>query len=154
MTSPACEVKVEVERTQSDALVENKLPDGSRVILDPTNETVIALTATAGAAWDACSRPTTLAGVTDSMQRSFDPGVTEELAEEAILQLQDKKLVKTSGASSQPTRRRFLATLGAAAVPLVVSLTIADQRAHDVLATSKPATSPCASVNPKCQPAT
>src|SRR5277367_1436051 len=145
---------MQVERTISDALVVSHLPDGSRVIVDPTNQTVHALNATAGAAWDACSGPTTLAGVTERMQRSFDSGVTSELAEEAILQLQDKKLLNTSGATSQATRRRFLATLGAAAVPLVVSLTIADQRAHDVLATSKPATSPCASVNPKCQPAT
>ena len=134
---------MEIERTQSNALVENKLPDGSRVIVDPTNETVLALNVTAGAAWDACSDPTTLARVTDSMQRSFDPGVTEELAAEAILQLQDKNLVKTSGAFSQPTRRRFLATLGAAAVPLVVSLTIADQRAHVVYAASvKPTPTP------------
>jgi len=145
---------MQVERAHSDAMVVSQLPDGSRVIVDHANQTVHALNATAGAAWDACSDPTTLAGVTERMQRSFDSGVTSELAEEAILQLQDKKLVNTSGATSQATRRRFLATLGAAAVPLVVSLTIADQRAHAVLATSKPATSPCASVNPKCQPAT
>src|SRR5277367_1304781 len=107
---------MQIERLQSDALVENRLPDGSRVIVDPTNETVFALNATAGAAWDACGSPTTLAKVTDSMQRAFDPRATEELAEEAILQLQDKELVKTSGSSSQSTRRKFLATLGAVAV--------------------------------------
>ena len=88
---------MQVERTNSDALVVNKLPDGSRVIVDKQNETVLALNATAGAAWDACSVSTTLAGVTASMQRSFDPGVTEELAEEAILQLQAQKLVTTAG---------------------------------------------------------
>src|SRR5271156_7158420 len=134
--TPKREVTMHVERANSDALVVNQLPDGSRIIVDPSNEKVLALNATAGAAWDACSDPTTLARVTDSMQRSLDPGVTEELAAEAILQLQDKKLVTTSGAFSQPSRRRFLATLGAAAVPLVVSLTIADQRAHAVLAAS------------------
>jgi len=144
---------MQVERTNSDALVVNQLPDGSRVIVDPTNQTVHALNATAGAAWDACSGPTTLARVTERMQRSFGSGITSEFAEEAILQLQDKKLVNTSGtSSSQATRRRFLATLGVVAVPLVASLTIADQRAHALLATSVKPT-PCSTVNPNCKPA-
>jgi hypothetical protein len=136
---------MQVERAKSDTLVVNQLPDGSRVIVDPANEMVFALNATAGAAWDACSDPTTLAKVTEDMQRSFGPGITNELAEEAILQLHDKKLVKTSRSSSQTSRRKFIATLGAAAVPLVVSLTIADQRAHAQSAVSGTTTKkPCA----------
>ena len=141
-----------IERANSDALVVNKLPDGSRVIIDPTNQTVFALNATAGAASDACGDSTTLAAVTESMQRSLDPQVNEALAQEAIQQLQDKNLLSASGLPAQASRRRFLATLGAAAVPLVVSLTIADQRAHAVYAASKPTTAPCASVNPTCKP--
>ena len=78
----------------------------------------------------ACSDPTTLAKVTEGMQRSFDPAVNEELAEEAIQQLHDKKLVKTWGASSKATRREFIGTLSAVALPLVVSLSVADQRAY------------------------
>jgi hypothetical protein len=145
------EVTMHVERANSDALVVSQLPDGSRIIIDPSNEKVFALNATAGAAWDACSDPTTLAGVTEKMQRSFDLGINKELAEDAILQLQDQKLVKTSESSTQSSRRKFLATFGAVAVPLVVSLTVADQRAHAVVATSKPTTSPCTTVNPKCK---
>jgi len=121
---------MQVERTNSIALVENKLPDGSRVIVDSENEVVLALNSTAGAAWDACNGPTTLSGVTESMQRSLDPGITEDLAEQAILQLQAQKLVKTSGSFSQATRRQFITTLGAIAIPLVVSLPIAEQRAY------------------------
>jgi hypothetical protein len=121
---------MQVERTNSNALVENKLPDGSRVIVDSENEVVLALNSTAGAAWDACHGPTTLSGVTESMQRSLDPGITEDLAEQAILQLQAQKLVKTSGSFSQATRRQFITTLGAIAIPLVVSLPIAEQRAY------------------------
>src|SRR6202020_2707124 len=120
---------MQVERTNSDLLVD-KLPDGSRVILDPTNETVFALNATAGAAWDACSTPTTLSSVADDMRRSLDPAITDEIAEEALLQLQDKNLVNTSGSSSSATRRQFLASLSAVALPLVVALTISDQKAH------------------------
>jgi len=128
---------MQVERTNPGVLVENKLPDGSRVIVDSANETVFALNATAGAAWDACSMPTSLSGVAEDMRRSLDSTITEEFAEEAILQLQDKKLVNTSGSSPHATRRQFLATLGFA-VPLVVSLTVTDQKAHAVVARSRP----------------
>ena len=118
---------MQVECTDLDSLVVNKLPDGSRVIVDSANQTVFALNATAGAAWDACSGPTTLARITDEMRRSFDPATTTEIARQAILQLEENKLVKTS----QTTRRRLLGSLSAAvALPLVVSLTLADQRAY------------------------
>jgi hypothetical protein len=63
------EVKMQVERTNPAILVENKLPDGSRVIVDSANETVFALNATSGAAWDACSMPTTLSRVAEDMRR-------------------------------------------------------------------------------------
>ena len=121
---------MQIERTNSDALVVNKLPDGSTVIVDAENEAVFALNPTAGAAWDACRNPTTLAGVTESMQLSFDPAINEELAEEAILQLHDKNLVRISGSSSPATRRQFITTLSSIALPLVVSLSMAEQRAY------------------------
>jgi hypothetical protein len=129
---------MQFERLESDALVENKLPDGSRVIVDSANETVFALNATAGAAWDACRTPTTLSSVAEEMRRSLDPAVTDELAEEALLQLQHKKLVNTSESSSLASRRQFLASLSTVAVPLVVALTIKDQKAHAMVARSLP----------------
>src|SRR6201999_4297151 len=114
---------MQIERTTSDALVVNKLPDGSTVIVNTTNQTVFALNTTAGAAWDACSNPTTLSEVTEQMQRSLTPGISEDLAQEAILQLEQQNLVKTSGV--QPTRRQFIASIGAAALPLVIALPVA-----------------------------
>jgi hypothetical protein len=126
---------MQVERANSNGLSVNKLPDGSSVIVDHENETVFALNTTAGAAWDACSSPTTLRKVTVEMQRSFDARITEELALEAILQLQEQKLVSTSGSSST-SRRSLFATLSGVALPLVVSLTIAEQRAHAFFASS------------------
>ena len=140
---------MQVERANSNTFIEKQLPDGSRVIVDPTNERVFALNAAAGAAWDACSASTTLSEVTESMQRSFDPGTSEELAQEALLQLQDKNLVKTSIPPSKSTRRNFIATLSAA-LPLVVSLTMAEQRAHAQTATS--ATHPPLHKNPPPPP--
>lgn len=119
-----------VERTNSDTLVINPLPDGSKVIVDAENERVFALNPTAGAAWDACAAPTTLPRVTKNMQGSLDPTVTEELAEDALLQLQNERLVKISGPTSQSTRREFIATLSAVALPLVVSLSVTEQRAY------------------------
>ncbi len=131
-----------VESTNKDSLVVNQLPDGSRVVIDPVNETVLALNATAGSAWDACSNPTTLSGVAEHMRRSLDPGTTEEVAERAILELEDKKLVSISEDSARPTRRQMLGTLSAAAaLPLVVSLTMADQKAY-AKATVSPAPPP------------
>src|SRR5260370_36798055 len=74
------EIFMHVERVNTSDLVVNGLPDGSRVIVNSNNETVFALNATAGAAWDACRTPTTLSMVTEEMRRSFDPGVTVDLA--------------------------------------------------------------------------
>ena len=119
-----------VERVTSKDLVINSMPDGSRVIRNSKNETVFALNATAGAAWDACSSATTIAGVAEEMRRSFDPGVTDELAEACILQFQEKNLVSISGSVQKHTRRAVLAGLSAVALPLVVSLTVGEQKAH------------------------
>ncbi len=136
---------MQVERVNSDVFNINRLPDGSRIFTDPKSGTVFALNAAAGAAWDACGCPTTLSGVAKEMRRTFDPQVTEELAHEAIAQLREKNLVTTSDVAPSTTRRRLIAGLSAAAIPLVVSLTIADQRAHSVLASS---VKPCATAIP------
>lgn len=132
---------MQIERTNSDALVVNKLPDGSTVIVDSKHETVLALNATAAAAWDACSGPATLSQITQHMQGSLDPKITEEFAEAAVLQLQEKNLVRTLG--GQPSRRKFIAALGiVAALPIVTSLPIAEQRAYAQQAKSLPPSSP------------
>ena len=121
---------MQVERVSTKDLVVNSMPDGSRVIRNSNNETVFALNATAAAAWDACSSATTIAGVAEEMRRSFDPNVTDELAEACIAQFEEKKLVKISDAAPKATRRQVLAGLSAVALPLVVSLTIGEQKAH------------------------
>lgn len=127
---------MQIERGPLGALAENHLPDGSRILVDHRNETVFALNATAGAAWDACSAPTTLCDVTKEMQRSFGPEVTEELAEGAILELRKRNLVTASVSTRQTTRRAMLTTLGRVALPLVVAMTLSEQRAHAVVARS------------------
>ena len=128
-----------VERTNSNGLRVDELPDGSKVIVDPKSETVFALNATAGAAWDACSHPTTLSKVAKDMQRSIGKKISEEVALEAILQLQEKNLV-TSDSSPDLTRRAMLPILTGIgiALPVVASLTLMQQRAHAAFIHSKP----------------
>jgi hypothetical protein len=129
---------MDIERNAASSFVENSLPDGSRVIVDSQNEKVYALNATAGAAWDACSNSTSLSSVTESMRRAMGADVTEEMAESAILQLQEQNLVATSQPSKRPgpSRRQLIMGIGAVAVPLVVSLTLGEQRAHAAIAKS------------------
>jgi hypothetical protein len=138
---------MKLERVNSKTLVMNRLPDGSRIFTDTGNETVFALNATAGAAWDACEGATTVSGVAKEMRRTFDPSVSEELAHEAIVHLQEKNLVTISESSPIFNRRRMIAGLSAAALPLVVSLTLSEQRANTVMARS---VAPCAAAIPKC----
>jgi Coenzyme PQQ synthesis protein D (PqqD) len=119
-----------IERVDSNAVTVKDLPDGSKLIVNEKNETAHALNATAGAAWDACNGEASLSEVTERMRRSLNAEITEELAEEAILKLQEQNLVTTSGALSNPSRRSVLATLGTIALPLVATLTLSDQRAY------------------------
>ena len=120
---------MQIKRTEASDLVVNGLPDGSRVIVDSRNEKVYALNAAAGAAWDACKNGTTLSQLTEEMKRSCDPSISEEFAEEAVRQLEEKNLVKSSGLFGKPSRRDLLAGLSAVALPLVVSMTLSEQRA-------------------------
>jgi hypothetical protein len=129
---------MQVERTNVSDLLIDALPDGSRVITDPKSETVFALNATAGAAWDACGVPTNPSQVAREMQRSLTAAVSEEVALDAILQLQEKNLVTITDSPALTTRRQLVASLAAVALPLVVSLTVAEQKAHASTAKSTP----------------
>jgi len=122
---------MQIARKNIDALVENKLPDGSRLLVDSKNERVVALNGIAGAAWDACGAPTTLADAAENMRRSLGPQISDEIVEDAIVQLQEKDLITSSvPLHIAPSRRAFIARLGAAAVPLVVAMTMREQRAY------------------------
>jgi hypothetical protein len=127
-----------IERKNSDVFVENKLPDGSRVLVDSKNERVIALNTTAGAAWDACAKPSSLSEIASEMGRSLGSEIGEDLATSAVLQLQENDLVKTSTFITEThSRRSFMAKLGAAAVPLVVAMTMTEQQAYAKMSKSE-----------------
>ncbi len=120
---------MKVERAKND-LVVNALPDGSRVIIDSKGDRVFALNATAGAAWDACGSGATVAEIAANMRLSLNPAVTEEMAEEAIARLQEQNLVIASNVKTGTSRRQMLFGLGAIALPLVVSMTLTEQKAY------------------------
>jgi hypothetical protein len=153
---------MEIQRGHFDSLGENHLPDGSRFLIDHQNETVYALNPTAGAAWDACKTPTSLHDVTIEMQRSVGPDVTEEVAEQAIIQLQKQNLVTAPVVAKQPSRREVLTKLGKVALPIVVAMTLTEQTEHAAYASStqgggggsQGGSNPCNTVlwflNPKC----
>lgn len=121
---------MKVERVNCSELSVNQMPDGSRIVRNTEDATVLALNATAAAAWDACSSASTGAEVAEEMRRSFNSSVTDEIAEASLYELQEKKLVAISGSALKATRREVLAALSAVALPLVVSLTIGEQKAH------------------------
>jgi hypothetical protein len=121
---------MKVERANCGNLAINAMPDGSRIIRNSDDNTVLALNPTAAAAWDACASATTVAGVAESMRQSLDASVTDELAEASVLELKEKKLVVISGEGFKATRRQLLAGLSAVALPLVVSLTVGEQKAY------------------------
>jgi hypothetical protein len=127
---------MQIERTDPSKLVVNGLPDGSKVIVDPANERIYALNPTAGAAWDACQHETTLAEVVEEMRRSFGPSVTNEVAEQAIARLQEENLVRATGLLRNASRRQVLAGIAAIALPLVVSMTMTEQKAFAQVANS------------------
>jgi hypothetical protein len=121
---------MDIQRTNLCSLVVNELPDGSKIIVDSVNNTMFALNPMAAAAWNACRNPTTLASVTAEMRASLHPQTTEEQARQAVFELAEKNLVTTSGWPPQASRRGVLGSLGAAMLlPLVVSLSMAEQRA-------------------------
>ncbi len=121
---------MQIERADSSNFAVDSLPDGSRIIRDPEQEAVYALNPTAAAAWEASASASTVSEVAEEMRRSFDSKVTDELAEASLYELQDKKLITITGAGLRATRRQVLAGLGAVALPLVVSITVGEQKAH------------------------
>lgn len=121
---------MKVERVNCGNLAINTMPDGSQIIRNSDDNTVLALNPTAAAAWDACTTANTVGEVAETMRRSLGPSVTEELAEASLAELQEKKLILISGSEFKATRRQILAGLGAVALPLVVSLTVGEQKAH------------------------
>jgi hypothetical protein len=130
---------IEVLRTSSE-LVAQTLPDGSTAIFEVPTKNVYSLNQSAAAAWEACASATTLRQIAAGMSKKLGIPVTDDLAHEAVSELAAVGLVKvTSGESLGASRRNMLKQVAGLAVPVVLVLTGAEQRAHAQVAGSQPA---------------
>jgi hypothetical protein len=110
------------------------LPDGSVAVFDAESRAVHSLNAGAAAALRACGQCTTLPAIAQAMSRELQAAVDEAAALEAIEQLEASGLVRCSGlretAASGRSRRSVLGVAAGAALPMVLTLTAAQQKAY------------------------
>lgn len=119
-----------VQQASAKGYILEVLPDGSRAMFDKVTNTVYALDASAAAAFEACQEPVTLSELMEAMRRSLGKAVTEEVAWEAVAELKRSGLVNSSGPTEElrSASRRALLKAAGVAVPVVLSLTAAEQR--------------------------
>jgi hypothetical protein len=132
-----------VLRIQSTSLVIEKLPDGSTAVLDTRIGTVHSLNLSAAAAFEACRESCTVAGVARAMSELLNAPVSEDLAFAAVSELLAAGLVVQSSAnqpagqgSSRRSLLQSLAASSAVALPIVLSLSAAEQKAYAAAAGS------------------
>jgi hypothetical protein len=107
------------------------LPDGSTAIFEMATKNVYSLNPSAAAAWEACESATTLSRLAAAMSRRLNKPVTEDLAHEAVSELVAVGLVSATPAEQLGTSRRaMLKQVAGVALPVVLVLTGAEQRAH------------------------
>ena len=118
-------------RSGSSEFIVQTLPDGSTAIFEVATKNVYSLNPSAAAAWEACASPTTLSRLAAEMSRRLNRPVTEDLAHEAVSELVAVGLVSVTPAERLGTSRRaMLKQVAGVALPVVLVLTGAEQRAH------------------------
>jgi hypothetical protein len=128
--------KLVVWQINENRLIE-KLPDGSTAVFDTLTKTVHSINETAAAAFESCRDRRTVAQVATAMQEILKAPVTEEMALEAIAELQQAGLVACSeplpikqGQASRRSLLKAVGTVAATAAPLVLSLSMAEQSVY------------------------
>jgi hypothetical protein len=116
---------IEITSAASGCAAE-QLPDGSTVVVETATNTVHSLDPLAAAAFHASARTTD--GIAREMGATLGRPVTENEALEAIVELERAGLV-TSSVRPDATRRALLRAAGIA-IPAVLTLTAAEQRAQ------------------------
>ena len=146
-------LSIEVLRTESSDLIVQTLPDGSTAIFEISTKNVYSLNTSAAAAWEACASATTLSRIAIAMSQRLNAPVTEDMAHEAVSELAAVGLVKvTPGGSLGTSRRDMLKQVAEVALPVVLVLTGAEQRAHAQEVRSEPPltttpTTPCSTAH-------
>jgi hypothetical protein len=134
--------RLEVRQIRPNSFVTEKLPDGSTAVLDTATTTVHSLNLSAAAAFEACRETKTVPQLMQSMGEILGAPVTEEVALAAVSELDMAGLVSCSEPvpeGDRASRRSLLRSMGTAAavaVPVVLSLTSAEQRAYAINAGS------------------
>jgi hypothetical protein len=120
----------------TERLTVEKLTDGSTAIFDERSKSVHSLNPSATIVWNACAGGATLSQITSALTQHGGPA-DEQTVLHAIVQLQQAKLVTAEtpivGLPTDMGRRSMLksvGSLGAMAVPVVLTLTSAEQRAY------------------------
>ena len=134
-------VELEIVRSGSSEFIVQALPDGSTAIFEVATKNVYSLNPSAAAAWEACASATTLSRLATAMSRRLNRPVTEDLAHEAVSELVAVGLVSVTPAERLGTSRRaMLKQVAGVALPVVLVLTGAEQRAHAQSNGSNPVT--------------
>jgi hypothetical protein len=119
-----------------EALSAEKLADGSTAIFDQRSKSVHSLNPSSTAVWEACAQGATVADIKKALEAKFGSPVDMDVIRLAIQQLQQVNLIES--ASPLPMeiadlgRRSMLKRVGAAgaaAIPVVLTLTATEQRA-------------------------
>jgi hypothetical protein len=111
------------------------LPDGSVVIYDPDTGTVMSLNPAAYAAYQCLSSPLSPGELRQALSRKLGTMVPEEVAEQAVTELEAAGLVRRAGAPAaavEESRRSVLQAFAKAsgyAIPAVLALKASEQRA-------------------------
>jgi hypothetical protein len=120
-------------QTQARNLRIEKLPDGSMAIYDLRSKSVHSLNRSAAALWEACADGATMPQLAESLGSRPGTPATKEEVPVWIEQMRGLDLIVAKGAMPetvpQPGRRSMLAALGAA-VPVILTLTAAEQRVY------------------------
>ncbi len=134
---------VRFTRVVAGELHTERLPDGSVAIYDERSKSVHSLNRSAGIAWDACAQGATVEQVRQVLERHAGSPVDLEVAWTAMHRLQEAELVISDAPLAAPAvdlaRRsalKSLGTFGAAAIPVVLTLTASEQRMYALQAVS------------------
>ena len=123
--------ELEIVRRVSSEFIVQTLPDGSAALFEVATKNVYSLNPSAAAAWEACASPAPVSQIAASMARRLGAPITEDLAHEAVAELVTAGLATVTASEGFGTSRRaMLKQVAGVALPVVLVLTGAQQKAH------------------------
>jgi hypothetical protein len=118
-------------QTGAGSLDIEQLPDGSMAIYDRRSKSVHSLNRSASILWEACARGATMPQLTEALNARLSIGAVEDDVASWIDQMRQLDLLVSEAAmpAPEPKRRSLLALLGGT-LPVVLTLTAAEQLAY------------------------